>query len=315
MRRGGKRLVAMRTPSSNRHQYTRASNCRLSFSVVFFFSSRRRHTRFDCDWSSDVCSSDLSCGEDRASCFGLLRALRDEVREAAALHHLAALVDDLALLDDDAGVAHRPLRHDPRPAHDRVADANGAQHLPVEAHEREHDQRRLRHPPAQSRREAERQDVRDRAAVGGELAREPEVDRHVGRRDGQARRLLDVLQRDVLEVGARHGRGRRSIIRSVSPSWTTSPRWLSTLRCTVTRPRSGLGVSFLPMTFARRRIVSPILIGPLNFHRSPTNASVAYAWVARVKRPAWIARPRRPWAIRSPKIDCFMSSASVWSTL
>src|SRR5688572_32572954 len=26
----------------------------------FFFSSRRRHTRFDCDWSSDVCSSDLA---------------------------------------------------------------------------------------------------------------------------------------------------------------------------------------------------------------------------------------------------------------
>src|SRR5205085_3095530 len=27
--------------------------------IFFFFSSRRRHTRFDCDWSSDVCSSDL----------------------------------------------------------------------------------------------------------------------------------------------------------------------------------------------------------------------------------------------------------------
>src|SRR2546430_5101150 len=27
--------------------------------MVFFVSSRRRHTRFDCDWSSDVCSSDL----------------------------------------------------------------------------------------------------------------------------------------------------------------------------------------------------------------------------------------------------------------
>src|SRR5688572_32666714 len=27
---------------------------------IFFFSSRRRHTRFDCDWSSDVCSSDLN---------------------------------------------------------------------------------------------------------------------------------------------------------------------------------------------------------------------------------------------------------------
>src|SRR5712691_10666286 len=25
----------------------------------FFFASRRRHTRFDCDWSSDVCYSDL----------------------------------------------------------------------------------------------------------------------------------------------------------------------------------------------------------------------------------------------------------------
>src|SRR6266567_2131264 len=29
------------------------------FFFFFFFSSRRRHTRFDCDWSSDVCSSDL----------------------------------------------------------------------------------------------------------------------------------------------------------------------------------------------------------------------------------------------------------------
>src|SRR5690606_40023692 len=27
---------------------------------VFFFSSRRRHTRFSRDWSSDVCSSDLA---------------------------------------------------------------------------------------------------------------------------------------------------------------------------------------------------------------------------------------------------------------
>src|SRR5206468_8773895 len=28
----------------------------------FFFSSRRRHTRSDRDWSSDVCSSDLDRG-------------------------------------------------------------------------------------------------------------------------------------------------------------------------------------------------------------------------------------------------------------
>src|SRR5690606_35016377 len=30
-----------------------------SIYVTFFFSSRRRHTRFSRDWSSDVCSSDL----------------------------------------------------------------------------------------------------------------------------------------------------------------------------------------------------------------------------------------------------------------
>src|SRR5438132_3839871 len=30
------------------------------FFFFFFFSSRRRHTRSLCDWSSDVCSSDLS---------------------------------------------------------------------------------------------------------------------------------------------------------------------------------------------------------------------------------------------------------------
>src|SRR5260221_8033843 len=31
----------------------------LLFIYFFFFSSRRRHTRSLCDWSSDVCSSDL----------------------------------------------------------------------------------------------------------------------------------------------------------------------------------------------------------------------------------------------------------------
>src|SRR2546427_12925526 len=36
----------------------------MSLWLFFFFSSRRRHTRFDCDWSSDVCSSDLAfCAE------------------------------------------------------------------------------------------------------------------------------------------------------------------------------------------------------------------------------------------------------------
>src|SRR2546430_9182439 len=41
---------------SNRTQPAQLGHCKCSF----FFSSRRRHTRFDCDWSSDVCSSDLA---------------------------------------------------------------------------------------------------------------------------------------------------------------------------------------------------------------------------------------------------------------
>src|SRR5260370_28488691 len=39
-----------------------------------FFSSRRRHTRFKCDWSSDVCSSDLKKG-DRVK--GVIKSITD----------------------------------------------------------------------------------------------------------------------------------------------------------------------------------------------------------------------------------------------
>src|SRR3989440_7717176 len=37
-------------------------NCLRPTLILFFFSSRRRHTRSDRDWSSDVCSSDLAMG-------------------------------------------------------------------------------------------------------------------------------------------------------------------------------------------------------------------------------------------------------------
>src|SRR2546430_11462485 len=40
----------------------RSSIAAYASAVPFCFSSRRRHTRFDCDWSSDVCSSDLTRG-------------------------------------------------------------------------------------------------------------------------------------------------------------------------------------------------------------------------------------------------------------
>src|SRR5256886_5728105 len=48
---------------SNRISLLFSSSKSITVVVVgFFFSSRRRHTRFDCDWSSDVCSSDLGAG-------------------------------------------------------------------------------------------------------------------------------------------------------------------------------------------------------------------------------------------------------------
>src|SRR3712207_7957076 len=47
------------------------------FDVIFFFSSRRRHTRYWRDWSSDVCSSDLYTYAESGKRFDL--ELRDRV--------------------------------------------------------------------------------------------------------------------------------------------------------------------------------------------------------------------------------------------
>src|SRR6266478_3662162 len=58
--------------------YVSFDNQLKSYYYFFFFSSRRRHTRFDCDWSSDVCSSDL-----RSLQAEIERSMRD-VRAACA---------------------------------------------------------------------------------------------------------------------------------------------------------------------------------------------------------------------------------------
>src|SRR2546430_12572846 len=51
-----------------------SSACLADAVLVRVFSSRRRHTSFDCDWSSDVCSSDLGKG-------GYQAVLRRQLRE------------------------------------------------------------------------------------------------------------------------------------------------------------------------------------------------------------------------------------------
>src|SRR5438132_14145459 len=58
----------------------------LSRSVsIFFFSSRRRHTRSLCDWSSDVCSSDLTSTSLNAllATLGVTRQPRERIAAAA----------------------------------------------------------------------------------------------------------------------------------------------------------------------------------------------------------------------------------------
>src|SRR5260370_29095952 len=52
---------------------------------MFFFSSRRRHTRFKCDWSSDVCSSDLAINRFPKDTDADLKRLADYCAEHGAV--------------------------------------------------------------------------------------------------------------------------------------------------------------------------------------------------------------------------------------
>src|SRR5438132_12879754 len=53
--------------------------------LLFFFSSRRRHTRSLCDWSSDVCSSDLEDSSSRDSAAGRAEETCQTERQTCSL--------------------------------------------------------------------------------------------------------------------------------------------------------------------------------------------------------------------------------------
>src|SRR2546426_7771791 len=63
----------------------------MSFSIFFFFSSRRRHTRLQGDWSSDVCSSDLLSGASRELAEGVFQLVTAALLLYASHWLLAAL--------------------------------------------------------------------------------------------------------------------------------------------------------------------------------------------------------------------------------
>src|SRR5438445_8559869 len=52
--------------------------------VFFFFSSRRRHTRYWRDWSSDVCSSDLVFDDSTDMVYQIMRLARFYAHESSA---------------------------------------------------------------------------------------------------------------------------------------------------------------------------------------------------------------------------------------
>src|SRR5690606_5580880 len=69
--------------------------------LIFFFSSRRRHTRFSRDWSSDVCSSDLwpralsSCGQ------VLVRGARHPVLGRVCMDQFMVGIGDASAYNED----------------------------------------------------------------------------------------------------------------------------------------------------------------------------------------------------------------------
>src|SRR5256885_106105 len=99
--------------------------------MFFFFSSRRRHTRLQGDWSSDVCSSDLPSDEESAtgaahlSSFGKAHAdaylslcpglpSAGSHREALPGSRCAHLLVDLARTTEHAPGSHSGVAHQRR---------------------------------------------------------------------------------------------------------------------------------------------------------------------------------------------------------
>src|SRR2546430_10214746 len=76
--------------------------------LLFFFSSRRRHTRFDCDWSSDVCSSDLESVDVLKKT--LHRQWADEAEMRAGVDSLLGRVAEFSPLEPEEGETRAAAR-------------------------------------------------------------------------------------------------------------------------------------------------------------------------------------------------------------
>src|SRR5207253_6555506 len=77
----------------------------------FFFSSRRRHTRWPRDWSSDVCSSDLGTGE----------RVKSATNESGEFHFLALRPGDYSVTTVKTGFMTLRRSGIKLPVADRIA--------------------------------------------------------------------------------------------------------------------------------------------------------------------------------------------------
>src|SRR6201990_2689931 len=100
------------------HAGGRACRGRPPDACAFFFSSRRRHTRWNCDWSSDVCSSDLAdawvnlgrlfheAGDAREAAQHYRKAIELRPDDVIALFNLGVALEDLQMREE-AVLAYR----------------------------------------------------------------------------------------------------------------------------------------------------------------------------------------------------------------
>src|SRR5690606_41184173 len=104
--------------------------------IWFFFSSRRRHTRFSRDWSSDVCSSDLHAHDSsQKTIFGIVRNYH--LCNTHIMANLRQFLFILFFLASSVGMALAQAADDSvlRSEERRVGTGDSA-HVPYDAHKK-----------------------------------------------------------------------------------------------------------------------------------------------------------------------------------
>src|ERR1022692_4971520 len=97
-------------------------------SIFFFFASRRRHTRLQGDWSSDVCSSDLIDGWPSHFAIGILQFRAYKIETDMAIDQTQEVVFREVIFQTE--VVKQGFGTGVSPHHDQQASENGdpAQH-------------------------------------------------------------------------------------------------------------------------------------------------------------------------------------------